>query len=181
MNKKSLKYFCSINMGQSPKSTSYNKDKRGLPFYQGNADFGKIHPKTRFYCDNPIKIANKNDILISVRAPIGSLNIALNKCCIGRGLASITPVSNCNMYYLFYALLSNVDKLQNLGTGTTFKAITKSVLENLQIPYKSDSEQTKIANIFLKLDTLIQKRYIQIQALDQLVLSRFKGEHLWQS
>lgn len=173
MNKKSLKNFCSINMGQSPKSTSYNQDGNGLPFYQGNADFGKMHPKTRFYCDSPIKIANKNDILISVRAPIGALNIALNKCCIGRGLAALTPMSNCNMYYLFYALSSSIDKLQCLGTGSTFKAITKSTLENLQIPYRQNDEQIKIANIFLKLDTLIQKRNIQLEKLDQLVLSRF--------
>ena len=67
---------CEINMGQSPDSSTYNEENIGLPFFQGNADFGEYFPKVRIWCSQPVKIALPNDILISVRAPIGALNIA---------------------------------------------------------------------------------------------------------
>ncbi|MFC3771124.1 restriction endonuclease subunit S, partial [Paenibacillus sp. GCM10012303] len=82
--------ICNLNMGQSPESSSYNQDGDGIPFYQGNADFGELTPETRYYCNKPTKIAKKNDILLSVRAPIGAINIATETCCIGRGLAALT-------------------------------------------------------------------------------------------
>ena len=91
MNYLALKDVCCINMGQSPDSKSYNDSKEGIPFFQGNADFGEKYPITRVWCNAPTKIAKKDDILISVRAPIGALNYAKETCCIGRGLAAITP------------------------------------------------------------------------------------------
>ena len=91
MNYLALKDVCCINMGQSPDSKSYNDSKEGIPFFQGNADFGERYPITRVWCNAPTKIAEKDDILISVRAPIGALNYAKETCCIGRGLAAITP------------------------------------------------------------------------------------------
>ena len=80
-----LKEVCKINMGQSPDSSSYNENGEGIPFFQGNADFGERYPVTRVWCNAPTKIAQSEDILISVRAPIGALNYAKEKCCIGRG------------------------------------------------------------------------------------------------
>ena len=71
-----LKEICSINMGQSPNSESYNENGEGVPFFQGNADFGERYPMTRKWCTAPTKIANAEDILISVRAPIGAMNYA---------------------------------------------------------------------------------------------------------
>ena len=71
-----LKNIAEITMGQSPSSSSYNEEGVGIPFYQGNADFGELYPTARIWCNEPKKIANKNDILISVRAPIGALNYA---------------------------------------------------------------------------------------------------------
>lgn len=85
-----LEEICAINMGQSPDSSTYNEDGNGLPFFQGNADFGEIYPAVRMWCSEPTKIAREKDILISVRAPIGALNIANCECCIGRGLAALT-------------------------------------------------------------------------------------------
>lgn len=70
-----LKEVCMINMGQSPDSSSYNEKKEGIPFYQGNADFGEKYPITRVWCNTPIKIAQSGDILISVRAPIGAIKL----------------------------------------------------------------------------------------------------------
>ena len=93
--------ICNINMGQSPDSSLYNEEQIGMPFYQGNADFGEIHPKARMWCTKPTKIAKSGDILISVRAPIGALNIANEDCCIGRGLAAITADSKkCSKKYI---------------------------------------------------------------------------------
>lgn len=100
-----LKEVCNINMGQSPESDSYNENGEGIPFFQGNADFGEKYPVTRVWCNSPQKMANKGDILISVRAPIGALNYAKEKCCIGRGLASLTPnTSKVSREYIYYLL-----------------------------------------------------------------------------
>ena len=124
-----LDEICTLNMGQSPESSSYNKEGDGLPFFQGNADFGLLHPTARIWCSSPTKIAHSGDILISVRAPIGALNIADTKCCIGRGLAALTVnKKSCSRKYLWYAIGSKVDELNSKGTGSTFKAISKNVL-----------------------------------------------------
>ena len=121
--------ICAINMGQSPDSASYNENGEGMPFFQGNADFGKIHPKVRVWCSAPTKIAHAGDVLISVRAPIGALNIADRECCIGRGLAALTVNEDlCVKDYLWYAIANKVDELNSKGTGSTFKAISKGVL-----------------------------------------------------
>lgn len=169
-----LSEFCKINMGQSPDSSSYNELGNGMPFYQGNADFGEIHPKVRVWCGVPTKIAHPNDILISVRAPIGALNIADVECCIGRGLAALTAdLEKCHQKYLWYALESKVDELNSKGTGSTFKAIGKSVLYDTEIPLPSISEQKEISDILDKVTTLIEARKDQLTALETLVKSRF--------
>ena len=79
-----LKEVCSIKMGQSPASDSYNDNGEGVPFFQGNADFGERYPVARKWCSTPMKMAKPEDILISVSAPIGALNYANEECCIGR-------------------------------------------------------------------------------------------------
>ena len=166
--------FCKINMGQSPASSSYNKNGDGMPFFQGNADFGEIHPEIRVWCNAPTKIAYPEDILISVRAPIGALNIANVECCIGRGLASLTSDKNkCLQKYLWYALESKVDDLNSKGTGSTFKAISKSVLFDTEIPLPSLDSQKEISDIFDKITILIKIRKKQINNLENLVKSRF--------
>ena len=166
--------FCKINMGQSPDSSSYNDIGKGMPFFQGNADFGNIHPKVRVWCDAPTKIAHPNDILISVRAPIGALNIANIKCCIGRGLASLTADEHkCHQKYLWYALESKVDELNSKGTGSTFKAISKSVLIDTEIPLPSLDTQKAISDIFDRITSLIADRKRQLKDLENLVKSRF--------
>jgi len=166
--------FCKINMGQSPDSSSYNDIGKGMPFFQGNADFGNVHPKVRVWCDAPTKIAHPNDILISVRAPIGALNIANIECCIGRGLASLTADKNkCHQKYLWYALESKVDELNSKGTGSTFKAISKSVLFDTEIPLPSLNGQKEISDIFDRITSLIADRKQQLKDLENLVKSRF--------
>ena len=169
-----LEDICSINMGQSPDSSSYNEIGEGMPFFQGNADFGELHPKERIWCNAPKKIANCGDILISVRAPIGALNIADKKCCIGRGLAALTVNETlCCSKYLWYGLECKVDELNSKGTGSTFKAINKKTLAKTEIPLPSLEEQRRIATILDKVSDLIAKRRAQLDKLDLLVKARF--------
>ena len=169
-----LDEICVINMGQSPDSLTYNEEGNGLPFFQGNADFGEIYPMVRIWCSEPTKIAQEKDILISVRAPIGALNIANCECCIGRGLAGLTVNEDiCVQDYLWYALSSKVDELNSKGTGSTFKAINKKILAETEIPLLPLAEQRKIAAVLDQVRNLIAKRRQQLDKLDELVKSRF--------
>ena len=161
-------------MGQSPDSESYNIEHNGFPFYQGNADFGRIHPMVRVWCSAPKKLVKAGDILISVRAPIGALNIADCDCCIGRGLAAITPDATCaDTMFLFYALYASAAELQRRGTGSTFKAISKNALSNLLLPSYCLEEQKEISAVLQQVDHLISLRQRQAEKLDELVKARF--------
>jgi len=175
MEQLTLKDIAIINMGQSPDSKTYNEEKNGIPFYQGKSDFGKINPIPRVWCSNPIKIAERDDILISVRAPIGDTNIATEKCCIGRGLASIRPIDeSINLKYLYYLINSKYNELNKYGTGSTFKAITKDNLCNLKCNSIPDiEEQTIIANRLDNVSQIIEIKKEQIENLDSIIKSQF--------
>ena len=148
-----------ITMGQSPLSQSYNIDKKGLPFYQGKIEFGDIYIKEPIiYCNSPIKIVEKNDILMSVRAPVGDVNIATQKSCIGRGLASIRA-KKVDYLYLFYLLKEQKIKIEKMGVGSTFKAINKNNISSLQIPIVEMSKQYRIKKYL----TLIEKLSFEIE------------------
>ncbi len=152
------KSIADLIMGQSPPSSTYNKDGIGLPFLQGNAEFGDIYPSPTFYCSQPMKIAEENDILISVRAPVGEININPVKSCIGRGLAAIrSKRDKLNYLYLFYVLKFEGKRFQALSMGSTFKAIRKTEVKRFQIPLPPLSEQQKIASVLSTVDTGIQK------------------------
>ena len=169
-----LKDVCGINMGQSPDSSSYNDEGRGIPFFQGNADFGERHPSVRVWCDSPTKIAKANDILISVRAPIGALNYAQAECCIGRGLAAITPDSSkVSPGYIYWLLKSKSAELNSKGTGSTFKAINRKVLEEVLVPDIDITQQTACANKLETVYRITQYRRQQLQKLDDLIKARF--------
>jgi type I restriction enzyme S subunit len=139
-----LSDICNINMGQSPSSEYYNTHKEGLPFFQGKAEFGYFYPTAVKWCTNPIKVAEKDDILISVRAPVGTTNLALEKCCIGRGLSAIRPLLDFPTKYFFYYLRFIEPEIEALGTGTTFKSISSSTLRTLSFPLAPLPEQHRI-------------------------------------
>lgn len=168
-----LDEVCSLNMGQSPASDSYNQERIGIPFFQGNADFGEMYPITRVWCDKPIKVVDRGTLLISVRAPIGALNFTAEKSCIGRGLAGLTAKNGYDLKYIYYTLKYKEQELNNKGTGSTFKAISKSSLGEVLIPHISVEKQRDYVK---KLD-LIQKTIVdekeQIKQLDTLIKSRF--------
>lgn len=154
-----LSNVAEIIMGQSPPSNTYNDIGDGLPFYQGKTDFGFKYPKPRLYCSSPQKIAETGDILISVRAPVGPTNIAPEKSCIGRGLSAIRAVS-IDPDFLFFNLRHIEPYVASLGTGSTFTAINKHHLANLEVNsynFKT-SEQRFIAYILSTVQTAIEQQ-----------------------
>ena len=161
-------------MGQSPASDSYNQDGEGLPFYQGNADFGRESPTPRIWCTDPKKIAEKGDILISVRAPIGAVNTASERCCIGRGVAAIRPNQQLlTTSFLKHQLLASSKKLEAMGTGSTFKAVGKKALTSFPISLYPTIAQAVIEQ---QLDWTLNELEVakrQLTSLDSLVKSRF--------
>ena len=172
-----LKDCCTIIAGQSPESKYYNADGIGLPFFQGKADFGELYPTIRVYCSQPTKIAEKDDILLSVRAPVGLTNLAPCKVCIGRGLTAIRPSDALNLKYVLFFFRYFEAQLQQKGTGTTFKAITQDTVKNLEIPVPPLDEQERIVarieELFSQLDSgveTLRKTKHQLAVYRQAVL-----------
>ena len=174
--------ICTITMGQSPPSSAYNSKQKGLPFFQGKAEFTELHPVTVKWCTESNKIAYANDILLSVRAPVGTTNIADQKCCIGRGLAALRYI-HCYKF-LFYYLRLIEKKLDEKGTGTTFRAISGDVLRNYPIGLPPLPEQraivAKLEQLFSELDNgiaCLKKAQEQLKVYRQAVLKQaFEGE-----
>ena len=130
-----LKDIAIITMGQSPEGSSYNNNCLGEIFYQGRTDFGFRFPNVTTYTTKPKKMSSEGDILISVRAPVGDLNIATDKCCIGRGIASIKSIKGYNSY-IFYYLKSLKDNFSiSNEEGTIFGSIKRTDLEELEVNY----------------------------------------------
>ena len=128
-----LSDIANIRMGQSPDGSSYNEAGLGTIFYQGSTDFGLRFPSIRQYTTAPSRFAKKGDILMSVRAPVGALNIANNDCCIGRGLSAISSKLG-SMTHLYYVLNDFWLRFEQINSaGTTFGAITKDELYDLPV------------------------------------------------
>ncbi|MEJ5227363.1 restriction endonuclease subunit S [Thermodesulfovibrio sp.] len=165
-----------IVMGQSPPGTSYNQSGIGPPFLQGKAEFGNMYPKVINYTTMPIKHAKIKSILLSVRAPVGEVNIADKEYCIGRGLSSISFKNNLGInFFLFYYLVYSKKTIEEMGSGSTFKAINKSQVKNLLIPLPPLSEQQAIADILLAIDEKIQKEEEKKKAIENLFKSMLQN------
>ena len=136
-----------ILMGQSPPSESYNSQGIGLPFLQGKAEFGEVYPTPIKWCSRPLRISPPGAILLSVRAPVGDVNLAPFQCCIGRGLAAICANEKVDTAFLFHWLRLAKPKLEEHGTGTTFQSINRNVLEKFPIPFPPLDEQRAIAHV----------------------------------
>ena len=170
------KVVCELIMGQSPSSDTYNSDGIGIPFFQGKTEFGEIYPRVSKYCTTPNKIAQIGDILLSVRAPVGPTNIANIECCIGRGLGAIRPNSkNTLTNYLLYFFRNFEIEISNKGKGSTFPAITKKELEEINIPLPPLKEQKRIVakldNLFAKIDKAIALHQKNIDEADIFMAS----------
>lgn len=164
-NKIKLKDIADINMGQSPSGSSYNNTGRGIPFLQGNKTFGFLYPTIDTWTTEPKKIGKKNSVLMSVRAPVGDLNIANKDICIGRGLCSI-EMKNGNNQYLYYLLKNSIKKIKMKSTGTVFDSINRKELENIEILDFNKSQQKKISKVLFDIDKKIE---LNIQTNDNLL------------
>jgi len=163
-----LSEIANITMGQSPSGTSYNENGQGEIFFQGSTDFGWRYPKIRQYTTEPSRMAKQGDILLSVRAPVGTLNIADNNCCIGRGLAALNSKDNATSY-LFYVMLyfKQIFDHRN-NSGTTFGSITKDDLFSLKVIYPTDELLRKYDDVVSKFNETILNNHKQNQQLTAL-------------
>ena len=137
---------CNIVMGQSPPSTTYNGEGIGMPFLQGKAEFTELFPMPTKYCTKQLRISPEGSVLMSVRAPVGDVNLADRKYIIGRGLTSIS-LKNGNNRFLFYCLLHNKKEFQAKSSGSTFKSINKTTINDFRIPLPPLPEQRAIAHV----------------------------------
>ena len=161
---KELGEVSDIIAGQSPNGESYNENGKGIPFYQGKTEFGyKFLMPPKKWTIAPIKLAEEGEILMSVRAPVGALNVSIQKICIGRGLATIKPINN-DKWFLYYFLTSIEDKIVGNG-GSIFDSITKNQIEKIKLILPSTEEQQKIADCLSSLDELIEARREKIASL----------------
>ena len=177
-----LSEVAEIVMGQSPDSSSYNDTEDGVAFFQGKTEFGRINPVVKKWCNNPTKISKPLDILISVRAPVGDVNINNIEACIGRGLGAIRATSSSNYKYLYYAIQKYNNKLKKASQGSTFEAINSNDLKGLKLPIPHIDEQEKIALILSNVDeqidnvdALIEKNKELKKGLMQTLLTKGIG------
>ena len=146
-----------ITMGQSPKSQFYNKIKEGMPFLQGSSTFGFLYPSFEIYSSDIKKVAVNGSILMSVRAPVGDLNMANSDICIGRGLCSINGKNQYSNKYIFYLLNYYKPRIVHMQKGTTFGAITKDDIFNFEVIITEDiEEQKRIASALSKIDAYLE-------------------------
>jgi type I restriction enzyme S subunit len=177
--RKRLGEIANITMGQSPKSTYYNQDGNGLPLHQGVTNLGVRFPYDKMYCTMPNRLAQPGDILFSVRAPVGRINITLDKIIIGRGLAALR--SNCGQQnFLYYSLRNHFFKEDMMGGGAIFAAITKKDLHIVELLQPS----ARLVEMFMDhvepMDLQIKKLHQSIgnliKARDILLPRLMKGE-----
>ena len=135
---------CLVVQGQSPPGATYNTDGVGLPFLQGKAEFGATYPEAIKWCSAPSKIAEPDDVLISIRAPVGPTNLCAVQSCIGRGLAAIRIQADMPARYILYAIRATEEELRAKSTGTTFEAIRGDDLRSHPLPLPPLPEQRRI-------------------------------------
>lgn len=170
-------YLSDVNliiMGQSPDGSSVTDDeKSGIEFHQGKADFGEMYIKpSGKFTNAPNKIAKQGSILISMRAPVGTLNFTNRDICIGRGLAAIEPNPELSKKYMFFAISSLENYLKEQSTGTTIEAITGQILASLLIPIPPVEEQTEIVKrvevLFKLIEDLSEEADSQLKTINLL-------------
>ena len=175
-----LSDIATITMGQSPSGSSYNEDSVGEVFYQGRAEFGFRFPTRRLFTTEPKRMAEPGDVLLSVRAPVGDLNVAYEKCCIGRGLGAIHSKTGDSsfMLYTMFALKPQLDVFN--GEGTVFGSINRDGLSNLPVNIPSSEEIAKFEAVVRPMDNLIRTNYEEICRLqsirDSLLPKLMSGE-----
>ena len=169
-----------LTMGQSPPGNTYNERGKGLPFFQGRTDFGFRYPENRKYCTAPTRIAECDDTLVSVRAPVGDINMAWEKCCVGRGVAALRHRSGSRSFTYYSAWGIQQDLRQYEHTGTVFGAINKRQFEALNVLEPTREIVVAFENCTRLLDERIRKNVSEshtlIQTRDYLLPKLMSGE-----
>lgn len=167
-DKGTLSDIADITMGQSPSGSSYNEEGEGTIFFQGRAEFGFRFPSIRLYTTEPKRMACANDILMSVRAPVGDLNVAHTNCCIGRGLSAIHSKTGQPSFVLYtmFALKKQLNVFN--GEGTVFGSINRNSLNNMPIVIPSPESITAFEDTVAPIDDTIRNNYDEICRLTQL-------------
>lgn len=166
--------FANIIMGQSPESSYYNIKGEGIPFLQGNRTFGFKYPTFDTYTTFITKEANKDDVIMSVRAPVGDLNIAPERLCLGRGVCALRAI-NGEQLFLYYLMKANQKQLLNKENGTVFGSVNRNDISNLIINLPSLENQKKIATILSTLDDKIELNNKINDNLEQQAQAIFKS------
>ena len=175
-----LSEIADIIMGQSPNGSTYNENGEGIIFYQGRAEFGTRFPSIRLFTTNPTRIAPANSILISVRAPVGDINITHKECCIGRGLASAVSRTNKSAFLLYtlFSLKYDLDRFN--AEGTVFGSINRKALETLKILIPTNDIISKFEAIVASMDQQILTLHLESENLkilrDTLLPKLMSGE-----
>lgn len=164
-----LATFADIAMGQSPGAETCNNDGKGLPFLQGCAEFGQRSPTTEVFCSPPLRVGKANSVLISVRAPVGTMNYADQDYCIGRGLAAFkAKPDSADIIFLKHAVELNSGFLHRRSQGSTFAAVSSADVRNVPVPNIPYAKQKKIAAILTSIDTAIEKTEALIEKYQQI-------------
>ena len=176
-----LSQIADVIMGQSPRGESYNETKSGALFFQGRADFGFRFPTPRLYTTEPKRMAQAGDVLLSVRAPVGDLNIALEPCCIGRGIAAIRSIDG-HPSFLFYCLLSQKDQFDIFnGEGTVFGSINSNALKSMEVRIPPKKLLDHFEEMVAPIDTVIRvtsEEILYLTALRDTLLPRLMSGEL---
>ena len=173
--------IASVTMGQSPDGSSYNESGTGTVFYQGRTDFGSRFPTRRLFTTQPKRLAIDGDILVSVRAPVGDLNVATEPCCLGRGLAGIKRKSGNQSFILYtmFALKQQLDMFN--GEGTVFGSINKNDMAALSVVIPTDEVVQQFESIVKPMDATIRNNFDEIchlQATRDALLPRLMSGEL---
>jgi len=176
-----LSEIANVTMGQSPDGASYNEDGIGMVFYQGRAEFGSRFPARRLFTTQPKRMAAKGDVLMSVRAPVGDLNVAFESCCLGRGLAGIQSNNSCQSFVLYtmFALKQELDMFN--GEGTVFGSINKNDMANLPVLIPAGGVLRQFEELVNPMDRAIETNYAEschLQATRDSLLPRLMSGEL---
>ena len=164
--------IANITMGQSPIGSSYNEQQQGMPFLQGNSEFTDLYPHSNKYTTKPTKIAQAGDILMSVRAPVGAINIADKQYCIGRGLCALSAKDGDNDY-LKFLLQSLLPAFERISTGSTFKAINSDDMKKIDVPNEKKNISLLLKNE--EMISIIEKQIYHSQQLKQKLINKVFG------
>lgn len=162
-----LSDIAQITMGQSPSGSSYNESGDGEVFYQGRAEFGAFFPRRRQFTTEPKRMAQEGDTLMSVRAPVGDLNIANENCCIGRGLAAIHSEDNRSFVHYLVRAQGRILDTYN-GDGTVFGSINGKALKELPVFLPGNDVIFHLESQLKPIDALIRRNDDERQALEQM-------------